>query len=154
MRFSRFFVTINLLWSTLAAADLPLATDFQADGALSRTMGAPILVFFFSKDCEYCEAVKELYLEPMQESDAYDGTILFRAINVNSHTTITDFAGKKTTHKTFSSGAGASFTPAIRFYDFTGKEAAPELLGYQSPDFYAAFLERAIDRAVLRVREQ
>lgn len=139
---------------TVAAAELPWVADLREDGREARRLGVPILVFFFADYCEYCETVNELYLEPMYNSDEYSNKILFRRVDVGGAKTIWDFNGRKTDHESFASREGASFTPIVRFYDADGNELVPELYGYSSPDFFAAFLEAKIDDAVKNLHSE
>lgn len=140
--------------SPMFAGGLPIASDLRLDGRESLRARMPIMIFFAAEYCPYCELVNDLYLQPMFESGEYRDKILFRVIDVDGHRTLYDFSGEKTDHAAFANKQGASLTPIIRLYDHVGRELVPELLGYTSPDFYAGFLEQAIDMAVAKLREQ
>ena len=152
----RLFSLIILMLSVMlaGAAELPLVTDLREDGREARRLGVPILVFFFADYCEYCEAVDDLYLQPMYGSGEYSSKILFRRVDIGGYKTIRDFKGRKIDHENFASREGASFAPIVRFYDADGNELVPELYGYSSPDFFAAFLEARIDDAVKNLHSE
>ncbi len=130
------------------AETLPLASDLQQDGVASKRDGTPIMVFYMSEDCPYCEEVKGLYLEPMVRSGQYHGRLIIRMVDTEGAEYLRDFHGKRMNHEEFADDQGASFTPVLKFYDYQGNELVPELLGYTSPDFYLAYLENAIETSI------
>ncbi len=132
----------------IVAADLPVATDLAGDAQRSKRELVPILVFFSADYCPYCEPVNELHLTPLFESRQYVRDIMFRVVDVDGSTSVRDFNGQHTDHKSFAESEGVSLTPVIRLYGHDGKELVPELLGYSSADFYGAYLERAIVTAI------
>ena len=138
----------------LFASTLPVAEDLQADGRLSRQAAMPIMVFYATDSCPYCELVRELYLQPMYNSKAYSEKVLFRVVKINSVEGVRDFSGRQLNHGSLASQQGVSFVPVIRFYDPAGSELVPELFGYTSPDFYAGFLEESIATSVAKMRVQ
>jgi thioredoxin-related protein len=140
------------VFACAAASTTPLAVDLQADGRLARETGRPVLVFFMSSSCPYCEEVRSLYLDPMVRSGSHDDRLIIRMVDINSAAPLRDFAGNRIGHDRFASDHGASFTPVLKFFDDQGKELVPELLGYTSPDFYLFYLEQAIDRSVAALR--
>lgn len=138
----------------LSASDLPLVTDLQQDGRLSQSKAMPIMVFFMSKSCPYCEEVRTLYLEPMYRDGEFRDKVIMRVINVDSGDPMRDFKGKLTDHISFADSQGASFTPVIKFYDFRGTELVQEMLGYSTPDFYQAYLEGSIRGSIDKLKQR
>lgn len=136
------------------AVGLPSAQDLVADSQLAQRQRLPILVFFSADSCAYCELVRELYLEPMYSSGEYKDKILFRVVHIESRNAMRDFHGRSTDHYHFAGEQGVSFTPIIRLYDFKGQQLTPELFGYTSPDFYAGYLEDAIERSRLALSQR
>lgn len=136
----------------VATSATPLAVDLQADGRTARKSGRPVLVFFMSSSCPYCEEVRSLYLDPMVRSGSHDDRLIIRMVDISSATPLRDFAGRRVAHDEFADAHGASFTPVLKFFDDKGEELVPELLGYTSPDFYLFYLEQAIDRSVAALR--
>jgi len=133
-------------------ADLPAAHDFEKDAEQAERGRMPIAVFFTSDSCPYCREVQELYLGPMVERGTYKGRVLFRYVEVTSGAPVRDFRGARTDHEAFASREGAFITPIIRFYDYTGKELVPPVIGYTSEHFYAGELENAIESSIARAR--
>lgn len=144
------FISVIVLpvWAEI----LPLASDLQQDGVASKRDGTPIMVFYMSDSCPYCEEVKDLYLEPMVNSGQYHGRLIIRMVDTEGSEYLRDFSGKRMDHEEFADDQGASFTPVLKFYDYQGNELVPELLGYTSPDFYLAYLESAIETAIKKLR--
>lgn len=110
------------------------------------------MIFFMIDHCSYCEKVRELYLEPMMGDRRYTDRILMRMVNVGSIASMQDFNGKSMSQRKFADNQGIGITPVIRFYDYRGRELVPELVGYNSPYFYQAYLDRAIDGSVAALR--
>ncbi len=131
-----------------AERELPLAADFHADAAQARALKRPILVFFAAESCPYCHAVETLYLAPLHNDDAYTDKVVIRVVRVERQTQLRDFAGRNTTHAAFAQSYGVKLTPVVKLLDANGKELAPALIGYSSPDFYGAYLEQTIEAAI------
>jgi thioredoxin-related protein len=146
-------ILLALTATAVVASDLPLVSDLQTDGRLSDESGKPIMVFYMSRSCPYCEEVRELYLEPMYREGEYRDKLIMRMVNIDSGQYMRDFNGKRTDHISFASAQGTSFTPVIKFYDSTGKELVPEMLGYL-PDFYLGFLEGSIKKSINKLRQR
>jgi len=147
---------LGLLFTLMAlpawAEILPLASDLRQDGKISERDGTPIVIFYMSTSCAYCEEVRELYLEPMVRSGQYKGRLMIRMVDIEGSEYLRDFSGKRMDHEEFADDQDASFTPVLKFYDHKGKELVPELLGYSSPDFYLAYLESAIETSINKLR--
>lgn len=120
------------------------AGDLTQDAMIAKQDKKPILVFFSSESCAYCEIVRDLYLEPMQADKAYDNKVIIREVSIESISDMIDFQGKRVDQETFADQEGAFVTPVIRIYSPAGQLLTPELIGYSSPDFYLGFLEDAI----------
>ena len=136
----------------VSADGLILATNLQKDGAVSQRGGIPIMVFYMSVDCAYCEEVRGLYLEPMISSGQYKDRLIIRMVDIEGTKILRDFQGKRMDHEDFADDQGASFTPVLKFYNYQGEELVPELLGYSAPDFYLAYLESAIEASISKLR--
>lgn len=131
---------------------LPDARDFQADARESRAQRMPILVFYTAADCPYCAIVREDYLEPMFNGNSYRGQLLFRTVHVDDDAAVRDFNGRTRTHADFAQAQGVRLTPYIKFYDASGRELVPGLLGLTTRDFFGGYLEQAIADATAKLR--
>ncbi len=132
--------------------ELPKAQDFKADAQQVAKARMPILVFFASESCPYCHVVEEDYLKPMFNSGEYRDKILFRKLVIDDSGSVRDFQGKSVDDAVFAKRYGISLTPHVKFIDADGQELVPGLLGLMTRDFYAGYLEDAINDAVAKLR--
>lgn len=128
------------------------ANDFQTISTEMRDKGLPLLLMFRADYCGYCRQLEDEYLVPMQKSGKYDARILIQRFTLDKTGPVTDFNGEKLDTAIFAEKYQASLTPTLVFLDTEGKEVAERLLGYNSPDFYGAYLENAIDTAYQTVK--
>lgn len=135
-----------------AEAELPKLRDLRADARAAKAAGTPILVFFAADYCPYCHIVEEDYLQPMFRSGKYRDKILFRMITVDDSRELIDFHGDKVAPEDFAARYGVRLTPQVKFLDANGAELVPGLIGLMTRDFYAGYLEEAIDMAVQKMR--
>jgi thioredoxin-related protein len=142
------------LWLSLAgaalasAAELPTAVDLARDAHDAARTHAPILLFFTSAGCTYCEQVEQLYLKPMYERATYGSRLIIRRVPVDGASRIVNFAREPMAADAFARGEGVRITPVVRLYGADGRTLVPALVGYSSPDFYAGFLESRIAEAM------
>jgi thiol-disulfide isomerase/thioredoxin len=137
-----------------AAEPLPVARDFKQDTLTAGAHPKPVLVFFTADFCPYCQQVEELYLRPLHARGDYGGKILMRVVHSDSHRTLRDFDGRQTDHESFARREGGAFTPVVRLYAPDGRELAPALRGYSSPDLYLGMLEQAIETSIVQLRSK
>ena len=127
-------VTLLPAMGSAASIDsLPSATDFQADAQQSKQQRIPILVFYMADDCPYCEAVSELYLEPMYRNGLDKGRFILRTVKLDGGAYMRGFYGRK-----------------MRQEDFANQ--VPEIQGYQTPELFGGYLDAAIDKSIARLR--
>lgn len=151
------FRAIGLLCGFLAAAaaaagGLPPAENLAADARAARRAAMPIVLFFSADSCPYCADVAEYHLEPLHTRGVYAGRAVFRVVNIESHALLRDFEGNRLSRAEFAGRYRVSLTPHIKFLDPDGRELAPPLIGYNTPDFYRGYLEGAIDAAIATLR--
>ena len=96
-RVYKFFLAVVLAVALLPASAeiLPMASDLQRDGVASKRGGMPIMVFYMSTSCSYCDEVKDLYLEPMVSSGQYNGRLIIRMVDTEGTEYLRDFGGKR-----------------------------------------------------------
>jgi thioredoxin-related protein len=135
-----------------AAGGLPPAKDLAADAQAARRGAMPIVLFFSADSCPYCAEVAGLHLEPLHARGVYAGRALFRIADVERHTPVRGFDGRRLTQAELAGRYRVSFTPYITFLDPDGNELVPPLIGYSSPDFYSGYLESAIEAAIEKLR--
>lgn len=149
---SHLLLSLALGWVSLMPAAwaeniIPQASDFRALQQEMQRKGLPLLLAFRADYCGFCRKLETEHLEPMLRSGQYDSRILIRRFDMGSDQTVIDFNGDKINADEFAEQHQASLTPTLLFLDAEGKEVAERLLGYNSPDFYGAYLEQAISTA-------
>lgn len=150
------FLLISAL-SPLAQGETEIlqeANDLQKISVEMRDKNLPLLLAFRADYCGYCRQLEDEYLIPMAKSDQYAKRILIRIFSVDKTGTVTDFNGSQIDVDIFTQKYQGSTTPTLVFLDADGKEVAERLLGYNSPDFYGAYLETAIETANKAVNSQ
>ncbi|MDQ5769076.1 thioredoxin family protein [Thiothrix subterranea] len=137
----------SLAPTAIGAEAIPEANDFQALQQEMQRKGIPLLLAVRADYCGFCRQLETEHLEPMLRSGQYDARILIRRFDLGSEQTVVDFNGERIDADEFAARHQASLTPTLLFLDAEGKEVAERLLGYNSPDFYGAYLEDAITTA-------
>lgn len=132
-------------------APIPLATDLHADGRLSRERRAPIVILFSLPGCPYCEIVRRSHLAPMLADPATSGRVIIRQIDVDADHRVIGFGREPTTHAAIARSHGVRVAPVVAFWDGEGRVLADPLSGMLLPDFYAAYLDDAIETARSRL---
>jgi len=149
-----FFLLIPSTVFASSEGSLPTATDLQHDAQLSKQEHIPIMVFYMAEDCPYCQAVSDLYLEPMYRNGLDKGRFILRTVTIDGFKSLRGFDGKVLDQEDFAGEQGVSFTPVIRFYDSKGKQIVPEIMGYQTPELYGGYLDAAIDQSIARLKKK
>jgi thioredoxin-related protein len=136
-----------------ARADAPpLTSDLAATLKLAREHRVPVFVAFTLKRCPYCIAARRDYWTPMHESAAWRAKTLMVEVMLDGEAALIDFDGEKTTPREFAKRFGIRSVPTVIVFDTQGKPAAEPVIGLASADFYAAYLERAIEQGLAKVR--
>lgn len=135
-----------------AADEIPAAQDLSSEAAISRAGQLPVLILFTAENCAYCERVKREFLLPMQRNPEYADRVIMRQIEYRSRSRLVDFSGKITTAAQFSRQQKVRLTPTIKLFDAEGNVLTEPLVGLTTPDYYGAYLDRAIDEALAKIR--
>ena len=145
--------SLTLLTACAEARELlPPLQDLQADASQSRRSGLPIVLFFYSHTCPYCRVVEQDYLQWVVKDNERQPRILLRAVDINADTPITNFDGSRTGMRALARAQGVRLVPHLRFVGPAGEGLAPDLIGVSIPDYYAGYLEEAIQQAVEQLR--
>lgn len=131
---------------------VPLAADFQADGAASARQGKPILILYSLPGCSACELIRRSYLLPMLNSQGEQAKVIVRQVDLTSPRALKEFTGRKTTHGEYSLSQGMQFAPVVNLVGPDGKALTAPLVGTMLPDFYAAYLDEAISAASAKLK--
>lgn len=147
-------LAITLLVSIpIQAEPLQTVEDFEQLAATMQETSKPLVLTFDAEHCHYCKRLEADHLQPMLNNNDYKQRILIRSIEFDGGHEIKDFAGKPLTASDFSSKYKVRITPTILFLNAKGEEIVERMLGYNTPELYGAYLDRAIDKAVAGMAE-
>lgn len=121
--------------------------DLQALTQLARVQKLPIMLYIAALDCSYCELLEEEILLPMLLSEKGKPKILLRKIMLDDDIDFIDFSGKSLNTKELSKKYDFKFTPTLIFFDAQGEEIGARMIGINTPEFYAGYLDQNIDEA-------
>ena len=130
-----------------AEVKIPVARDFERDGAKGRHSKAVILLYFSAPDCRFCMKLEEAVLKPMLRSGDYDKQVLLRKIDWRSSSMLNDFVGRRISFHMLAERYAVKVTPTLVFVNSTGREIAPRILGFQSADFFWHYLDQRIQQS-------
>ncbi len=130
------------------AAPIPRLSSFQQVADAARTHGVPILVEFSTPWCQYCEALEEQILKPLILSGKYEGQIIIKKMEVNTYSSVTGFDGKQYRSDQLSRMYNVGLYPTLVFFDASGREISPRIVGITVIDYVAEQLDMSIDSAV------
>lgn len=138
-----------------AAAEPVTAHSFAADAATARARRIPILVFYTRPNCSWCEQVRREHLRPLARDPGSAGRVLIREVRLEADDlALTDFDGRATTHSAFGRSREIRLSPTLDFLDDRGRRLVEPIIGVRLPDFYGAFIDRAIDDSLTKLRSE
>lgn len=139
---------ISLWGNVLAQAQtVQQATDFSADGTMARERGLVILLMVSQEHCGWCDLLKREQLLPMLKSGRYQERILIRELLIDPGEQVRDFAGQPLAGARFASRHGVYVTPTLLFLGPDGRELSPRIVGFNTPELFGWYLDRAIEDA-------
>ncbi|MCM2289458.1 MAG: hypothetical protein NDI67_10560 [Sulfuritalea sp.] len=128
------------------------AVDLAADARLAAAKGVPLVLLYSRDDCSWCEKVKREHLGPLSRNPATPAVV--RELHMDRTTPMIDFAGRRTTSADFSTQMQARFAPTVMFHGPDGTALAEPIVGFRLADFYAAYLDRAIEESRTRLQRR
>ena len=147
----RVLIGATLLCGLDASADrttLPSAKSLHKELTLALGTGHPLLVLVSLNGCPFCKRVRENYLGPMRSRRGQPMV----QIDMKGSASVQDFKGEILTHDRLVRAWNVALAPTVLFFGRAGAEIAPRLVGFASPDYYGALLDRRLEeaRAVMR----
>jgi len=133
------------------AEGVPMARDLRADGMMAQEKKIPLLIMFGTPSCPYCKLVLNDFLLPMSRNADYQGKVIMRQVEINSDRPLVDFSGKGSSHRQFAKTYQIKLAPTVVMFDGEGHVLGEPMVGVSTPDYYGAFLDRAIDDAVEKI---
>lgn len=124
---------------------LPLATDLREDLARALQQRKPLVVMVSLDGCPFCRVVRESYLP----SVTLEQGIAVVQVDMRNPTAAQDLQSRPTTHDQLTRAWGIKVAPTLLFFGKNGNEVAERLVGAAASDFYGAYLQQRIDKAML-----
>ena len=144
-----YFILFLLSLSSAVSGEPLLETvkDLRVLEQQAASAGLPVLLLFTTQDCEYCEAIRSLYLEPMIRSGKYESRILFRQLYIEDYSYLRDKNGEFIGGDQIALKYDVEVTPTILFLDADGNELAERIVGLSGADFFDESLNTHISHA-------
>jgi len=163
-----FFVSASLSTTSLAATSPGATSDSAAsDSAVTDRMALkletvidlrvlqkqagssnlPVLLLLTAEECDYCEAIRSHYLEPMIRSGKYDSSLLFRQLYIDEFHYLRNHRGELVGGDQIALKYDVEVTPTILFIDASGKELADRIVGLSGADYFDRTLDTHISQA-------
>lgn len=139
-------------YSGEARMKVDMATDLESVSQQALQAKLPVLMFFASTDCEFCEMLEEDHLASMAHSAGYKDKVIIRKINIDDYDSFRDFDGQNVSADEFSERFAIKVTPTLVFVNHKGTQVAKKMLGYNRSDFFSVYLDEAIDNARTQVQ--
>ena len=136
----------------MGATSLTEAGDLAADARLAAAKGVPLVLLYSRDDCSWCEKLKREHLGPLSRDPATPAVI--RELHMDRNTPVVDFAGRRSTSADFARQMQARFAPTVMFHGPDGAQLAESIVGFRLADFYAAYLERAIEESRTKLQRR
>lgn len=131
---------------------VPITRDLSADAALVADQRLPLLLVFAQDHCNYCDQLDREVLNPNYGTGAFDGRVIVRRFMIDSYATVSDFDGKRIDAGELSRKFKVYATPTLLLLDAHGRELVPRIVGIDSMDFFAAYLDQSIAEAGVKLR--
>lgn len=126
---------------------VPEMTDFTSIAVRSAGEGVPVMMYFSARSCDYCERLEDNILKPMIMSGEDHGRVIINKVMLDGDTEVRDFQGAKISTSDLASHYGVKVTPTLVFTDKKGHPLTRNLVGYNGSEFFAAYMDEAIDAA-------
>ena len=153
----------GLRWVALILTCLPAASgaaeegiaqarDLAADGRDMRSRGIVMLVLYSQADCPWCERARREVLLPLARDPAARRRVVLREIALDAGPPLSDYAGQPTRHRRFAAAEAARFAPTLVVYGPDGRKLADPIVGFRLADFYAEYVNRAIEAGLAQLK--
>ena len=131
--------------------EVPLVNDLAALGRVAHRRRLPIVLLVSTSDCSYCMLLKDEVLNPIMKSREYDDRALIGELMLDAAEPLRGFDGDYVRRGELASRFAAKVTPTLLFLAPDGAEIAPRIVGVNTIELFAYYLDRAIDTARTRL---
>ena len=148
------FVFLAVAIESAAQGELRMANDLHGLGRESGLRKIPVVLFFSSVHCEYCDMVRDELLNHLSTDPAFMNKLLLREVRMDSIRPLLDFSRQSISHAAFTEQRAIELVPTIQFTDGVGDILVEDIVGVTTLGFYGAYLEQAIEQSlnILRLR--
>ncbi|MEE3291518.1 MAG: hypothetical protein VX275_01215 [Pseudomonadota bacterium] len=148
------FVFLAVAIESAAQGELRMANDLHGLGRESNLRKIPVVLFFSSVHCEYCDLVRDEFLNYLSTDPAFMNKLLLREVRMDSIRPLLDFSRQSISHAAFTEQRAIELVPTIQFTDGVGDILVEDIVGVTTLGFYGAYLEQAIEQSlnILRLR--
>lgn len=117
--------------------------------------GTVVVALFSLPGCPYCEAVRTNYLRHLADGGEARAlrVVEYDLTDRRVFADAKDRPGAPASPAVLAESMGIRVAPTVAFIGPDGKELAERLVGYTSPDFYGAYLDRRIETARARAQK-
>ena len=147
-----FLFILALAIQSTAQGELRIANDLHGLGRESDIRKIPVVLFFSSKHCEYCDMVRDGFLKHLLTDPAFMNKLLLREIRIDSTRSLLDFDERSITHTAFTEQRAIELVPTIQFTDGLGDILTEDIVGVTTLGLYGAYLETAIEQSLSILR--
>jgi thioredoxin-related protein len=137
----------------LPYVQLEAVKDFSSLAFEARKSEKIIMLEVTASYCSYCGVLEEEIIKPMMRSGDYENTVLIRQLAMDSSYTIKDFAGNETTPAALAKKYKIKITPTLLFLNADGSEVTERILGVYSLDFFGAYVDAALVKGLIAIRQ-
>ena len=145
-------LVLALAIQSAAQGELRIANDLHDLGRASDIRKIPVVLFFSSKHCEYCDLVRNEFLKHLLTDPAFMNKLLLREVRIDSTRLLLDFNRRSITHTAFTEQRAIELVPTIQFTDGLGDILTEDIVGVTTLGFYGAYLEKAIEQSLSTLR--
>ena len=135
-----------------AQGELRMANDLHGLGRKSDLRKIPVVLFFSSVHCEYCNLVRDEFLNHLSTDPVFMNKLLLREVRMDSNRPLLNFSRQSITHATFTEQRAIELVPTIQFTDGVGDILVEDIVGMTTLGFYGAYLEQAIEQSLNTLR--
>ena len=148
------FIFLAVAIESAAQGELRMANDLHGLGRESNLRKIPVVLFFSSVHCEYCDLVRDEFLNYLSTDPAFMNKLLLREVRMDNIRPLLDFSRQSISHAAFTEQRAIELVPTIQFTDGVGDILVEDIVGVTTLGFYGAYLEQAIEQSlnILRLR--
>ena len=129
------------------------AKNLAREGAQATEQRQIFLLYVSRLQCPYCAALEKEVLMPMLKNPSLMAKVHLRELSWDA-VGVVDFQGRERNASDLIEEFSIPGAPTLLFFDGSGRELAPSIVGYYSRDFYWVYFERAVAQAHASVADK